>query len=177
MRIGTKSVLFGAHCFLIHPIFLFIAWCRLYGFPFDPRLWIAFLVHDLGYIGKPNMDGKEGEKHVELGAKIMSVFGAKWRDLSLYHSRYYAKKNNKPVSKLCYADKLAFACTPRWIYLPMVKATGEIREYIQQAQKRNETGWMPVSEYYAWHRQLRKYMIRWVAVHRHGKEDTWTSKR
>jgi hypothetical protein len=84
MKVGTKSILFGAHCFLIHPIFVFIAWCQLYGFPYDPRIWIAFFVHDLGYWGKPNMDGPEGEKHVELGAKIMSIFGHRWRDLSLY---------------------------------------------------------------------------------------------
>lgn len=71
MKIGTKSVLFGAHCFLIHPWFVVAAWWKLYGFPWDPRLWIAFFVHDLGYIGKPNMDGPEGETHVELGARIM----------------------------------------------------------------------------------------------------------
>jgi len=37
-------------------------WWTLYGFPFDPRLWVAFFVHDLGYIGKPNMDGPEGTR-------------------------------------------------------------------------------------------------------------------
>jgi hypothetical protein len=71
MKIGTKSVLFGAHCFLLHPWFVLWAWIKLYGFPWDPRLWVAFFVHDLGYWGKPNMDGPEGETHVELGAKIM----------------------------------------------------------------------------------------------------------
>lgn len=71
MRIGTRSVLFGAHQFILHPIFVFIAWWMLYGFPRDPRLWVAFIVHDLGYLGKPNMDGPEGETHPELGARIM----------------------------------------------------------------------------------------------------------
>lgn len=71
MKIGTKSVLFGAHCFFIHPWFVLIAWWKLYGFPWDPRYWIAFFVHDLGYWGKPNMDGPEGETHVEFGARIM----------------------------------------------------------------------------------------------------------
>jgi hypothetical protein len=74
MKIGTKSVLFGVHCFLLHPVFVAIAWVKLYGFPLDPRIWIAFFVHDLGYIGKPNMDGIEGEKHVEFGAKLMHIF-------------------------------------------------------------------------------------------------------
>ena len=70
MRVGTKSVLFGAHCFFLHPWFVAAAWWRLYGFPWDPRLWVAFFVHDIGYLGKPNMDGPEGESHPELGARI-----------------------------------------------------------------------------------------------------------
>lgn len=48
MKIGTKSLLFGAHQFLIHPFWIAVAWNRLYGFPKDPRLWIAFIVHDWG---------------------------------------------------------------------------------------------------------------------------------
>lgn len=74
MKIGTKSVLFGAHQFLIHPWFVALGWWKLYGFPFDPRLWVAFFVHDLGYIGKPNMDGPEGERHPVFGASIMAAF-------------------------------------------------------------------------------------------------------
>jgi len=73
MKIGTKSVLFGAHQFLIHPLFVALAWWQLYGFPWDPRLWVAFFVHDLGYLGKPNMDGPEGESHPWLGARIMGL--------------------------------------------------------------------------------------------------------
>lgn len=71
MKVGTKSVLFGAHCFCLHPLFVARAWWKLFGFPWDPRLWAAFVVHDIGYWGKPNIDGKEGETHVEWGAKVM----------------------------------------------------------------------------------------------------------
>ena len=68
----------------------------------------------------PNMDGTEGEEHVHLGAKIMGLlFGDWWADFTLRHSRYWAKRNGVSVSKLCYADKLAFAMTPGWLYLPM----------------------------------------------------------
>jgi hypothetical protein len=42
VKIGTKSVLFGAHQFLLHPMFLALAWWRLYGFPREVWLWIAF---------------------------------------------------------------------------------------------------------------------------------------
>ncbi len=71
MKVGTKSILFGVHCFFIHPWIVAIAWWKLYGFPYDLRLWVAFFIHDLGYLGKPNMDGEEGERHPELGARIM----------------------------------------------------------------------------------------------------------
>lgn len=104
MKIGTKSILFGVHQFILHPIFVSIAWWKLYGFPFDLRLWVAFFVHDLGYWGKPNMDGKEGEKHVELGARIMgwlfdrntimlNFIRTKWvkSECKLYYPNYNVK--------------------------------------------------------------------------------------
>jgi hypothetical protein len=71
MKIGTRSLLFGIHQFLLHPFFVAAGWWKLYGFPRDPRLWVAFFVHDLGYFGKPNMDGPEGELHPIVGAAIM----------------------------------------------------------------------------------------------------------
>lgn len=177
MKIGTKSVLYGAHCFLIHPWFVMAAWWKLYGFPRDPRLWIAFFVHDLGYWGKPNMDGPEGETHVEFGARIMRIFGKNWADLSMYHSRYYAKKNGVKPSELCFADKLSFSLTPAWIYLPMVTATGEIKEYLKNAQRSNmKSGWEPTGfDKKKWHKQLSAYMKKWVDEHIDGREDTWTS--
>jgi hypothetical protein len=170
MKVGTKSILFGAHQFVVHPWFVAWAWWKLYGFPWDPRLWVAFFVHDLGYIGKPNMDGVEGESHVELGARVMywlfdwpwrrrraNVFGehniergqfgaadqtdwAYWRNLCLYHSRFRAMRDGQPFSRLCVADKLAIALTPAWLYLPMATASGEIHEYMALAKKRTEAG-------------------------------------
>ena len=198
MNIGTKSVLFGAHCFLLHPWFVAIAWIKLYGFPFDPRIWIAFFVHDLGYWGKPNMDGEEGKTHVELGAKIMhflfdgyhyeylpeagwvllkrhKIIDFKWSDFSMYHSRYYAKKNSAQPSKLCFADKLSFTVTPRWLYLPMVNASGEIHEYLKNAKKAETKHWQPVEGQKLWHKQLCEYMIKCVDEHKDGRVDTWTN--
>ena len=76
MRVGTKSILFGVHNFVVHPPLVGFAWWKLYGFPRDPRLWFAFLLHDVGYFGKRSMEGPEGERHVELGARIMGrLFG------------------------------------------------------------------------------------------------------
>lgn len=176
MRIGTKSVLYGAHCFFLHPFFVAYSWWKLYDFPSDPRLWVAFIVHDLGYIGKPNMDGDEGELHPYLGAKIMGfLFGKKWFDFTLYHSRFLAKKNGAQYSRLCVADKLAIATTPAWLYLPMVKATGEIKEYMKDAE-RNSNGTLKVTASpEKWWAGVQDYVKKWVAEHKDIKEDTWTT--
>jgi hypothetical protein len=205
MRIGTKSVLFGAHQFLIHPWFVAWAWKKLYGFPRDPRLWVAFFVHDLGYWGKPNMDGKEGEWHPMLGSRIMWFLfdrecwdehwlwglvteycnrrwghqkqGMSWGSFSLYHSRYLAKSVGHPYSRLCVADKLAIALTPAWLYLPLVNLTGEIKEYLKNAQVRESNHWKPTGyDQRKWYAQLRTYMTEWAETHKHGAEDTWTNK-
>lgn len=131
MNVGTKSLLFGAHQFILHPVFLALAWWKLYGAPLDLRLWFAFVVHDWGYWGKPNMDGDEGQRHPELGGRIMAaLFGQQWGDFTRLHSRYYAKLEHREPSSLCAADKLVLLVTPRWIYLPMVRATGEVEEYL-----------------------------------------------
>jgi hypothetical protein len=81
MRVGTKSLLWGAHCFLIHPFFVFRAWCRLFGFPWDVRVLCACFLHDIGYFQRADMDGPDGEEHVILGARIMGrLFGPEWAD-------------------------------------------------------------------------------------------------
>jgi hypothetical protein len=202
MKIGTRSVLFGAHCFFLHPLFVARAWWKLYGFPFDPRLWVAFIVHDLGYIGKPNMDGPEGETHPEFGAWIISLLFdnraalngcqlvpltrangrmrwlGKWGQLCLFHSRYYTKKAGRLPSPLCFADKLAFSLTPAWLYLPMTTATGEIREYLKNAQTADSGHWTPTGfDKWKWHRQLSAYMNAWVKAHIDGSPDTWTNAK
>ena len=267
MKIGTRSLLFGAHQFLIHPWFVAEAWRRLFGFPFDPRLWVLFFVHDWGYCGKPNMDGPEGEQHPYLGAQIMGALfdrgvdviagrweavededGRAWRvrwslpdaedrylwvghyivgqlspgwceaaakrdaadkngsarlpfdhpaghsaplsvkrprtfwyDMALYHSRFLSKQNGKPVSRFCYADKLAIALTPAWLYLPLVRATGEIHEYMKRSEQKEGQKYASMVTYSndqrQWYENMRAYIRRWVQEHKDGREDTWTPKQ
>src|SRR5438270_2660519 len=184
MRVGTKSVLFGAHCFFIHPFFVAFGWWALGQFPWDPRLWAAFFLHDLGYLFSPNMDGPEGEEHVHFGAKIMGLlFGDWWADFTVRHSRYWAKRNGVSVSKLCYADKLAFAMTPGWLYLPMARATGELAEYMAKSRDRQagcvaftETERIKLESGHPaqWLEGLQSYTRRWVVEHQGGGPDTWT---
>ena len=193
MTIGTKSVLYGVHCFFIHPWFVAAAWWKLYGFPWDPRLWAAFFVHDIGYWGKPNMDGPEGEKHPFLGARIVgALFGEEWFWFCLLHSRYLAKKLNKQPSRLALADKLAIAIEPSWLYIPRARATGELEEYLANARKANPNR-IPntemaiavsvlkrgaeIGDAWMWHKGLREYMRLWVAIHSDGRADEITGER
>ncbi len=141
MKLGTRSLLCGAHQFVLHPLFVAVAWTQLFGFPVDPRLWVAFFVHDLGYLGLPNMDGPEGKRHVERGARIMSIFGQKWADFARYHSRSYAALNGAQPSRLCAADKLATCLVPVWLYLFMVNLTGEIEEYMADTPSTDQRAW------------------------------------
>lgn len=187
MNVGTKSILFGAHAFYLHPWFVAWAWWRLYGFPRDPRLWIAFFVHDLGYLGKPNMDGVEGERHVLLGALIMHRLfdspsdGArlgKWYEFCLYHSRFYSKQDGKPFSRLCVADKLSISLTPAWLYIPMATMSGEIYEYTAKADPESAEKYSGMNVHsidkWQWYRNVQDYLRRWVEEHKDGREDTWT---
>ena len=130
MTIGTKSILFGVHQFIIHPITVFLAWWKLYGFPFDPRLWFAFFLHDIGYVGKPNMDGPEGETHPYLGGVIMkALFGPRWYWFTILHSKSLARSISKETSELCNVDKFSIMYMPYWLYIPMACSTGEFYEY------------------------------------------------
>lgn len=189
LPVGTKSVLAGAHCCLIHPWLVALAWFKLYGFRLitcpstgvrtsliDPRLWLCFIVHDLGYWRSANMDGEEGERHPEVGARIVGkLFDAKgseevawievghcrrpikrcippnsaWHDFLLLHSRWFAKKLDRKPSAFCMADKLAIALTPGWLYVPMARLSEEIEEY-RSRETRPDTskGW---DDWYANH--------------------------
>jgi hypothetical protein len=130
MKVGTKSLLFGVHQFLLHPIAVLIVWTRLYGIPRDYRIYIAAIVHDWGYWGSPNIDGIEGKMHPELGGKIMDrLFGPQWGDFTRYHSRSYAQMMEAHPSRLCLVDKRASVLLPAWLYLLLANLTGEIKEY------------------------------------------------
>jgi hypothetical protein len=184
MRVGTKSVIFGVHAILVHPFFVAWAWRKLWGFPWDPRLWAAFFVHDMGYVHKPNMEGREGQRHVVMGGRIMGwLFGPEWRDFVLCHSRHWAESTGIPYSKLCLADKLAFVLTPTWLYLPMARLSGELREYMRVSSERQlggkvsnfELSLLKSTNPQVWLEGLKLYTRRWVEQHRSGFGDRRTA--
>lgn len=192
MKIGTRSVLYGVHSFWLHPFQIAYAWWTLYGFPWDPRLWFAFFLHDIGYIGKPDMDGEEGEHHVELGAELMSDMfdpreawgdlkgtapgGISWFYFTLLHSRFYAKREGQPPSRLCFADKLVFCQTPWWLYRSLSNWSGEIDEYMKLRDP--ESKYAHIKLYTAnqkeWFDSGVNYTRLWIKEHFHGKQDEWT---
>jgi len=138
MRRGTLSLLLGAHQVVLHPICVTLAWHRIH------ETWpawdeaIAILVHDWGYLGCQSMDGLDGERHPEMGAKIagkvVGWFGGEERGLQAEalvrgHSRTYARIVGMSPSKLMAPDKLALCYVPSWIYVPGARLTGEMAEY------------------------------------------------
>jgi hypothetical protein len=143
MKRGTKSLLWGAHCMLWHPLIVAFCWWKLYGFPWNPKLWLCFFLHDIGYYGRETMDGegiKGGKWHPLLGAvTIGNILGVKWELFCLLHSRsiaeYYRKifkpipgvfdPNRIQISKLCVADKLAVKYTPLCLF-----NKDELEEYL-----------------------------------------------
>lgn len=143
MSVGTKSVLIGVHACWWHPVTVLLAWIELYGIP-NWRELVCIFIHDLGYYGKPNMDGVEGERHPEWAAWFATWYLDRfpklpywpyddYHDLCLLHSRTYAKKLGREPSKLCWADKLSIKYDPWWFYLLRAQLSGEILEYRKDA--------------------------------------------
>jgi hypothetical protein len=143
MKVGKRSLLFGVHQFIWHPITVLIAWWELYGRP-SWRELVCIVIHDWGYWFCPNMDGPEGEKHPEFGARIAwRLFGqAEYWDLCLLHSRHYARAYGANPSKLCWADKLSILYDPWWFYLTRAWLSGELKEYRKVAA---DAGFIPLS--------------------------------
>lgn len=164
---GRRSLLWGVHQILWHPITVYFAWCKLYGRP-TWRETVCIVVHDWGYWFAPNMDGPEGERHPEMGARIAGwLFGPEYHDLVLYHSRHYVRTENErrkieaegwpflgvQPSRLCWADKLSVLYDPQWWYLFRGRLSGEVREYRANAAR---VGTVPATATDAeWFRWLR----------------------
>lgn len=135
MKIGTRSLLFGIHQFIWHPIFVYKAWCYLYCKRPSWKELVCIIIHDWGYWGKPNLDGVEGILHPELGARLaLKWFRHDYWKLCVGHSRSYINylyKNHiyhASISKLCWADKLSFCFEPAWFYLLRATLSGELKE-------------------------------------------------
>jgi len=158
MTVGTKSLLFGVHQFIWHPLTVLFAWLYLYrSFP-NWRELVCIVIHDWGYWGSSNMDGPEGERHPERAASIaMRIFGSYYSDLCLLHSRRYARSKGLVPSKLCWADKFSIACDPCWFYLTRAWLSGELYEYRESTALE---GFIPLSDgHRQWFRWVRARLV------------------
>lgn len=137
LPIGTRSLLYGAHQFILHPIFVAVAWRRLYGeWPRKLPTWFAFVCHDWGYWGCDELDGDAGERHPAYGAWLMwRLFDSgdltrdSWWRFAAGHSRSFAALVGIPPSPLMAADKLATVLYPRCLYALLCWLSGEYIEY------------------------------------------------
>jgi len=131
MKVGTKSLLFGCHQFIIHPLFVLLAWA-MQGGHVTWKMVLAIIVHDWGYWDCSMMDGEEGEAHPVVGAHITIILT---RDVEIaeevfFHSRFWAAKCDRPPSRLCWADKWGTALYPHWLWATLAYMSGEGWEYM-----------------------------------------------
>lgn len=105
-------------------------------------------------------------------------FGEYWGHLCLYHSRFKAKQDCVKPSRLCVADKLVIAMVPWWIYLPLVRLSGELPEYMSCAEQKEGAKYAAMNisteNARAWYESVQTYIYAWVLEHKDGRVDTWT---
>lgn len=130
MKMGTKSLLFGIHNLVIHPLFVLVAFPKIHRRRPTLMETTAIILHDVGYWGKTGIDTPDGKKHPYKGAAIMAfLYGQKGRDLVLGHSKDTAEENSIPLSTLYQPDKYSWAIMPAWLHWILAKASGEWREF------------------------------------------------
>lgn len=151
MKVGTKSILFGCHQFLWHPLTVLLAYRKLF------RTWpdfygcLCIFFHDWGYWGCGDIDGNEGKLHPLLGAQIVGklvYWFDRWKKIDrfpamlhagfqaercLLHSGSTARDNNMKPSDICWADKYCVCLEPDWFYLFRTWLSGESKEFVQRA--------------------------------------------
>ena len=116
MTEGTKSYLIGCHQFLLHPLFVLMAWRLEY--KSWPKFWqiICIFLHDVGHIGKEYLTNPlEKYKHWKLGAKIAyKFFGKKGFNFVAGHTT----QSKLPISNLWIADKKSWLIAPCcWLWI------------------------------------------------------------
>lgn len=157
MTTGTKSLLFGVHQFLWHPVTVWLAWRQLYGRRPTWRETVCIVVHDWGYWGCDNMDGQRGSIHPVRGSVIANkLFGQEFGALVMWHSRTLAKRCGAKPSRLCWPDKMSMLFDPAPFYLFRARLSGELAEYRLNA---HVAGFMPLTASdREWHAKLSAHL-------------------
>jgi len=154
MKIGTKSLLFGCHQFLWHPLTVALAYRKLFRRWPDAVGFLCIALHDVGYWGCADIDGPEGKLHPVVGAKWVGRIVYRWRRMfcresklasqlyaaesaerCLLHSRSVAMQTKMQPSDICWADKYVVCVEPEWFYLFRTWLSGEAKEFVDNAVK------------------------------------------
>lgn len=149
MQRGTKSLLFGVHQVVIHPLTVFAGWIAIYKRLPNARQLVAIMIHDWGLWGMPDIDGELAETHPEImfevcnkiswwfgggpSYKLPGMWRSFWIEVGeeiLGHSRFYARKHHTPISRLYRADKMCINFYPTLLYISLGLLSGEIKEYM-----------------------------------------------
>jgi len=161
MKTGTKSILFGVHCFFWHPVTVASAWRSLFGrWPRGTAEWLAIIFHDVGYWGSSDMDGVDGQNHPARSAALiwsLRIFSQETRNhaarLILGHSKFFSQRYGYPQSRLYAPDKISIMFDPPWFYLLRAKLSGEVWEYMDNSPVRRQEGATP-KQWLAWYRDM-----------------------
>jgi hypothetical protein len=162
--VGTRSVLWGTHQFLFHPLTVWLAWVKIYRRL--PNCWenLAILLHDTpGYWGCKSMDGdSDGKMHPARSARVAKrvarFLGAREcealhvEELILGHSRSYCQNECRGISDLCAPDKLSILFDPTFFYWLRATLSGEIFEYRRNEEQKQGR---PIESTWAWLREYR----------------------
>lgn len=153
---------------MIHPYYTLKGWIKLYGWP-DWKEAICIIIHDWGYWGCSDMDGKDGEKHPFWAGG----FAYKWldenykymnyRNLCFFHSSTVAEGLRFYPSRLCWADKYGMVLMPTWMWVLLGRLSGEITEYMNH--KKYPTDPDGITDPYEWHRYQSKIILGRIAKH------------
>lgn len=142
MTEGTKSLLFGCHQFLLHPLYIILAWHKLYkGWP-RPWQLVCIFLHDVGHLGKDYLSDFEQKKnHWQLGAKIAFVlFGEE----AYWFVRWHSKSSNGSTwrpNKLFWTDKYSRLITPWWLCRLCCKVEGFTEDQHRRWLERMRENW------------------------------------
>jgi hypothetical protein len=150
-----RSYIIGMHNPIVHGLGIVEAWIKLYRCLPSVKECVCIFFHDIGYLRQNEIDGVS-DRHPEFGAEICGLMGEQYYWLCICHSRSYAKKLNKPLSKLCYADKACLLMYPGWFFKRLIWIGGEAATLHQAGDDR----WgIPVNVYL-----IRREFAGWLAA-------------
>lgn len=114
MTSGTKSFLFGCHQFILHPLFVTIAWKKYYKkFP-NWREFICILIHDIGVFGINYLNEGEKDGHWIRGAQLSYKLFGWWGFYLVAGHTDEGVKEKSYRSSMFIPDKISF------LYAPMI---------------------------------------------------------